>query len=576
MKPLLRDLAATITSGVLLLSGCSSNEVRPTPSSGSTSTTVVPLFTTTTTSMTAVLPAGSSMTADKVSVQTTVGTATPSSTGQVTVPVYKDDPQIAIVLNSAGVPMLMGWIDPLHTQISVGTTAEVLAYYALGGFLTLNDSDRTLLVQAIATNKNLATLTSTVSSEIVANPNAFAQYDSNIESALNSFYTTVTGVTPRKHSVVRPMGVAITPGAQSGLDVIQQPPSQAYMTNNYRRRTHAFVVRVKDTMLGPPNVDTANSANITDFEIPPTVGVNGGVTGALTDIFGAYFGNQPTAYAPIDTSGSPFNTPLTSGFDRTTYQVTVVGPGTQNIANLANLTPAMVNARAQVSVAGFVSDALVPFLTNFAFGSGFLPNAGHSASSSVSAFQAALINNIEVDLLGFIPTVPGLMDKITAGDWGGALKDMFATTANSNTVRTIFVNAVKNAVITSQLTTTLDIGSFVGAAKSFDTILNAAGGVLQVFDSGVYVTQLFGADVADQWTITVDATKVTLSPATSTIQQTGTSTFTAAVPGVDITGWSYRWTTSASVGTLSEVAGGGRSYCSSSAGARTSRIRRQS
>jgi hypothetical protein len=110
-----------------------------------------------------------------------------------------------------------------------------------------------------------------------------------------------------------------------------------------------------------------------------------------------------------------------------------------------------------------------------------------------------------------------------------------------------------------------------GAAASFNRIVNAAGGVLQVFDSGIYTYQLSNSSPVSQWTVAVDKQKIALNPAASTVDIGGDVSFKVDVLGVDSTlGYSYSWSTTGKVGDLSEVGGGNRRhqtqppYCSSS------------
>ncbi len=530
--------------------------------------TPVPVYATKTAGATVTLPTGSKVAANQLTIVDSIASVTPAIDGTFQLPAYDNGTQIAIALSPAGNPMLMGFIDATHSTLSAQSTAQVLAWYALGGMLTLNESERAQYITQIPMLQAFPALVDAVTAEIVANPDAFATANANLTLAVNTFFQAVTGsnsVTPTR---VHPQGIVVSPSAtspQSGVALIETEPASAYVTNSYRRRTHVFVTRVKDTTDSDTtdSVDTPNAAAIVDFELPPTVGLAGGVTGSITDIFNAYFGNQPTAYAPQ--SSSPFSVPLTTGVDKTTYSIINVGPGGHGQDQIATLTPAQHAVLVQTAINGLVNDAMIPFIGNVMFGSGFLADSSNAPIAGTTSFRSALINNLEKEMLGFIPTLPGEEDKIIAGDYRGALDDLLFNVLNTGGVRTLIIKAATDAAAEAGIDST----KLSTVVDKFNVIINAAGGVLQVIDSGVYSTQLAGSDVVDTWSLVTSATKVTLSPATTKVSLGSTVVFTAAVPGADTTGFSYQWTTSGRLGSLTENGGAGRTgqttYCSSSA-----------
>jgi hypothetical protein len=461
-------------------------------------------------------------------------------------------------------------MDSTHTTVSASTTAEVLAYYSMGGYLLLTDADRAEYIAQITQQKAFPALVDAIGTEIATNPDAFVQTDSAVQTALNAFFTSLTGIKAGvKKGEARPDGILINPTAtQSGLTVLQTPPSSAYLSNAYRRRSHAFVTRVSETLGGTTSADPAA---VTDFEIPPTSGVNGGVAGTLIDIFNAYYGNQPTEYAPIDTD--PFSVPLVGTNDATNYQVLVVGPGGQNLGAVSSLTTAQETARVQVSVGGFAEDALIPFLSNFALGSGILPDTTRLPSSTVAEFKANLAEDLAADFVSLIGSTPQLQQEILAGDYRSAMGDLYTLGVNGSTFSGLYMDAITKA--TSVLVANgFNPGPMSTALEKFNIIMNAAGGVLQVFDTGVYGAQIAGSDAVDTWTVATSPQKVTLTPAATTLNGLGNVGLTAALPGADVTGYSYQWTVTPAVagnslvGDLTEVGGAGRagqtSYCSSS------------
>jgi hypothetical protein len=527
-----------------------------------TASPAIPVLSMGSATATVVLPSGLAIGTDKLTVRTSVGEATPNASGTVTLTSYVDGEQLAIVLSPAGNPMLMGWIDATHTTISAATTAQVLAYFALNGSLMLNDAERQALMADLPTAPGIDALTATIQSELVRSVDAFAQADPALTQALATFANATYGGAQMSAASTRAhaLGIVITPATQSGIDVLQDPPFAAHLTNSFRRRAWAFVDRISHTTGG---TDVADPMAVTSFEMPPVIGVNGGVTGALTDIMNAYYGNQATAYAVV--SGPSVSIPLVDGSDKTSYQVTVVGAG-GSAGVASSLTAAQSTALREVAMRGFLKDFMVPTLANAILGSGaidFTAGTGDKAK-----FMADVLTNLTGDFINYATSVPGVNDKIANGQWFDAGVDLTGTAAGAGTVRTILVEAFDRAV-KARVAAGLDPGAMKGFMNSFNVILNAAGGVLQAFDSSAYVKDLAQADQADQWTVVVTPQKIALNPQASNVGVGGTVVLTASVLGAEDTdGYSYHWTTTTQFGDLSEVAGGSRihqsDYCSSS------------
>ncbi len=545
------------------LAACGGGDSAPTSGSGIPASAVIPVLSAASSNATVVMPLGVALGADKLSVVTSIATAKPAPSGAVTIASYADGEQLAIALSPAGNPMMMGWIDATHTTISAATTADVLAYFALGGSLMLNDVERQALIADIPQATGISALEAAVQSELAANVDAFAKPDAVLTQALAAFATPYYAKAQASASRAKALGILITPGTQSGVDVLQDPPFAAHLSNSFRRRAFAFVDRISHTTAG---LDVADPLAVTSFEVPPVIGVNGGVTGALTDIMSAYYGNQPTAYASINAPDGGFAVPLVNGSDKTTYQVTVVGPGL-SAGVAASLTASQSAALTDVALRGFVKDFMVPTLANAVLGSGAIDfKAGQDGAKA--KFLADVLASVTTDFIAFVPTLPGLSDKITKGQWFDAGVDITSTVAGSNALRTMLTNGF-TAAVAIKTGAAFDTDKMSGMLKPFNTIMNAAGGVLQVFDTTLYVKDLANSDQADQWSVEVTPEKIALNPPKSNINVGGTVLLTASAIGVsDTSGYSYHWTTTTKFGDLSEVGGGNRThqtdYCSSS------------
>lgn len=561
----------------------------------SVSATALPGMTTTNFTATVVLPAGSTFTPDALTVLDSVTSTTPTPSGTFTIAQYTGE-QIVFVDAPDGTPMMMGWMDANHTTVSASTTAEVLAYYALGGSLMLTKTDRDNAIAQIPQLPGFTALASTVTSELAANPDAFAQSDAKVAAALNSLFTQATGVTPQvKSSRIKPMDTLPTPSAttpQSGLTVSNTEPPAPYFTNSpvtafsefltnaYRRRIHAFVIKQFDTLKG---VNTPNGVQTTDFELAPTVGVNGGVTGALTDMIKAYFGTQPTAYAPV--TSDPFELAVDNGFDSTTYQVITVGPGGSGAPSPVQLTTGQQAILVSTSISSLVQDQMIPFMTNVLFSDSFFAD-DQSNSALAGNVRTAFINNLEKNVLTLVTNISStqgnlattLQDSIVAGDVKTAMGDLLFNLGGLPAIGDAVKSALNSAASAYGGSAAAGAGA-TAALNHFNVLMYSAGSVLQAFDTVVYIAQIANSDNVDVWSVKSTPFLAKINPAQSVLNSIGEVSLTATIlnvePNVPV---SYLWTLAPSsgqslLGTLTEVGGsqrvlpdanGSLSFCSSS------------
>ena len=556
-------------------------------SSGETSTDAVPPvpgITSVVDNVTVTLPAGMTVTPDKLKVMTSAASAVPDATGAVSVTAFAPGSQIAIVLSPAGNPMLYGWIDSTHTVINAETTAEVLAYFALQGPLVLQSADADEIIAAMPQAPGIGAVATSISSEVAANVEAFATPNPNVAAALKTFVSAIiASATPpsagiagqaTQHASVAgrtPTALAAhihaissTPGEQSGITVVQDPPYAAHLSNAYRRRSYVYVDRVSHTIATQV---TDDPLSVTSFEIEPTKGVNGGLTGAITDIYAAYWGIQPTAYAPNVTD--PFSLPLLDGTDATTYRIVVVGPGFNS--GTATLTAEQSTKLIEVSARSFMLDYTLPVFTNAILGSGFI-NFKNGYTAASAKFVADFTASATTDFLTYLQNNTGttLEDELKKGKFFDAFVDLTGTVAGSNSLRSGLEHAFNLAIAAGASADTIeDYTAAQSYVQAFSNILNLAGFGLQAIDTAAFLYDLHYSDNSDEWTVTSTASKVQLNPSPANISGLGSQVLTASVLGVEsLTGYSFHWTTTTTIGDLSDMASGGQThqtdYCSAS------------
>ncbi len=555
-----------------------------------TGTQALPNVPTTKITSRVVLPSGSTVGATQLTVLSMVDQAVPEGNGQFSLASSDNGSQIAVVLSPRGTPMLLGWLDANHANISASTTAEVLVYFGLGGYLIDAPANRETLIKAIPSATGFAALVSSIGAALAADPDTFAASNAAVAASLTAVVgpllagaSTTSAVDPateqaldtrslttsRLHQLVSPHAVQTQGGIQSGLEVQADDPSSAHVVNNTRRRAWAFVNGVSSTTDG---ITSAYSNALTNFEVAPEVGLNNGFAGTLSDLINYAYGNTTAAYAPVTAPDSPFAMTQVPDSSATTYQVTIVGPGNGAIAALTSLPSNEAKQLAATAVKGYLVDAFLPFIVNVVAGVNSA-NSGDLTGSNPE-FYKNLFVNVATDFTSLLDNAPGLYDKILGGDQIGALNDFMTSVSNSNAYQQIIedvaIGIVKN-LETSPLGSTVLVGSSTGimtALSKFNRIIAAAGVTLQVFDSVVWEATIENSNAVENWTVTATSSPVKISPLTSTINVSGTVPLTATLPGVtDLSPYSFLWSTTGLAGTLTGANASQRgvtSYCSSS------------
>jgi hypothetical protein len=531
-----------------------------------------------------VLPSGSTVNPTQLTVLSMVDQAVPAANGQLSLSASDNGSQIAVVLSPGGNPMLLGWIDSNHPNISASTTAEVLVYFGLAGYLIDAPADRETLIAAIPSAPGFSGLTSAIGAAVAADPDTFAASNASVAAALTAVVgpllsgastpasQSVTGKTMSTTALLRqpvkPQSVLVQGGSQSGLEVQPDDPLSAHVVNNTRRRAWAFVSSVSYTIDG---TTTSYANDVTNFEVPPEVGLNNGFAGTISDLVNYAYGNTTAAYAPVSAPDPPFAmTPYPSA-TATTYQVTIVGPGNGATAALSSLPTNQATQLASTAVKGYLVDAFLPFLVNAVAGVNSAQSANLTGTNQ--DFYSGLATNLSVDFANLLANSPSLYAKIVGGDQIGALNDFLNSAFTSNTYQQLieaFVIVLPQSLAAAGSTGVVaqSTQGVLTALSSFNRILAAAGVGLQVFDSVVYENSITNANAVENWTLIVAPQPVTISPLTQTVSAGGSVTLTATLPGVsDLTPYSFLWTTTGLAGTLTGVNAsqtGVLSYCTSS------------
>jgi hypothetical protein len=524
------------------------------------------------------LPVGSALVPQQLTVLTSVAQQIPAPSGQFSIQGYSfpNSSQVVTVLSPNGHVMLLGWLDANHASVSASTTAEVMAYFALGGHLLLNTPDTASLIQDIPNAPGFATLAQAIATAIAANPDTFGAANPTVQAALNAFVSPLlptptstqpasAAATPRvraarrastaltaaairslvatelggatRGNAARPLAVTVGTGLQSGILVNTYSPFSFDVTNNTRRRAYAYVNKVQTITNGQTQTDNP-PVLVGQFDVDPEGGVSGGAVGALGDVVTAvttaYFASPGTslsgavkdagtAYTPVNSPGTgPIALTLDPGSSETDYNVTVVGCGGGNPSAIAGLTSDQNTQRITVCLTSFVTDILTPLLANYLFGSGEFPQLSE-ASGVLGTFGAALADNLVVDLLNYyqnLQTQPNIVSAILSGDFSDAIDLFFTAGFQSNSFLNGGLNDALQLALTKvgntfpQYTATIAQASTAAqnTTKAFSNALNYVSFALQALDTTVMLNDIRNADGADVFPLKVTPETVKVNP----------------------------------------------------------------
>lgn len=475
------------------------------------------------------LPAGAASPA-ALTVITSVGEATPAADGSFEVTSLVDGPQLAMLLGATGKVLLMGFLGDGQTALSPRTTAEVLAYFAIGTFMVPDADARLRVAELLRSASELDPLAQAIAAALVDDP-AGLEDDAAVAQAVVDAVHALLGTSGGR-------GVVVNPGNDmSGVRINLPGVNDLQLTNSYRRRSHVFIDRVSYVPADGGEPVPAPEA-LSDFQLPPVSGV-GSLSATIVDLI---LNNQ--AYTPADSEVIAL--PLIPQTARkTTYRVSVVGAG-RTEGDLNRMTVAQQEAAITTALEQVVFDMFLPFVINV-----LAPN---HASTQQILDRLRLGGQRGSLILGFTQAAPNLTRKVRDGDLAGAFGDAYNTFITDGTLRDNVLGAIFEVAGTLNLLTG---GSqcMVEAGAQVMRALQVVDAVLQTFDATVMGSQLALSNQGDIWTVDVTAARVRLNPAEATIKPNELKTFETVV--LEATGtdqvFEYRYRTTGTVGQIRDA-----------------------
>jgi hypothetical protein len=520
------------------------------------------------------LPAG--VTANKIgplSTANALGNRAVSSKMSFSTPVLSLGPSLIHVVNSAGIGVMMGFVDPkaANNVISPQSTAVAMIYLVLG-FHIYPDANRAQILSLVTADSATSILASVIAARMAANPTALGQGDAQIANAVVVACQSImasagsSGKTsaPQKFSSRQgvatpfsppPEGVTVLPAntmqSQAEIDTTATPSDLKILGTNaalFERSLYVYKIGHVDT--------TGNFVAIPPALVTPPIEMKSVDTlGPFTALLGLLPGH--TLYE--NTQTSPLVLSVDTGFTQTRYGAVVVGPGKQNFSSPATSPPAVFNnttylgevADWQLASTGlFRKAALKGFISIFLEALGLNFSGPHAGHGSIDPFEGLVFDTLIENLEGISnPTWKAAIEEFFQGDFPSAFVSLLEAVFGDPTVASQFFGYI--------FTFAVSFLSLAGVTALSEKYLEAAGKVFLEDMIAVYhvatvttviaqliaeETAMLKADVAELWNITVAVSTVTLSPVSASVTPgasptTFTATLTPPLGGTIVYDW---------------------------------------
>ena len=494
--------ACLMLSLVLVLTGCSGG------GGGSSSTgNGNPLnLTVTAATGSLTLPTGATVDTKSLTVVNSLGETQPAADGTFSTSTYTDGPALSAAFTADGKPLLLGWLGGTHTALNANTTAETLAYFALGLYLR-PDGLRTQMPDLLASASELDPLRAAVATAIANPPDGGIGANPGVQTALHNLETQFAPSSPfvRDSKSASPLARAIgnlNPAeGYSGLNVdIADGVNSLKIHNSYRRRCYAFVDRLSYTPAST-SIPVASPATIQSFAVPTPGGFSYGHVDTMLNAVGGSFAYSEVVSDPIQLPVYPDETTAKS----TDYQVTIVGPGKHPGDNGGVMTGEQTEKYQEMVRDTVIKDLFLPFLIDT-----ILP----LASDGLDDHFGDKTSTIVLDLASVIAiTLPDWNDRLKAGDTIDLYSELLTTLATSEHFREAVYEIVQKSLFTSPIKQV----AYSKLQAAVETTLMGMDIALMAVDFATQATHWNDSNNVDIWTMTAVKPVVTITPITQTI-----------------------------------------------------------
>ncbi|RYG36388.1 hypothetical protein EON81_09955 [bacterium] len=468
------------------------------------------------------LPSGSKAEGlNTLKVWTSAAQTSPKASGEVGVTVFNNGPQYTEALDSQGRLVVAGFLGEDRAQLGADSTAELMAYFAVGGPLQRGPGNSLKVLEAVKTMPGYDRVRSEVTDALKTDGYVSAE-DPELKSALAAMRAGVQARSGR--------GPTVTPKSASGLNVDDAVDDQVTVTNTFYRRVYAWLVRTgyKDASGSTKTLNVPISDGW--ITMPSRYG---GEVDSATGLLKGQYEWTPVASTPHKTLT---DIPEASGETESYYKLVTVGPG-KRAGDFNDLTTEQSIKWEETVYWTAYLDFYVPIFANMTF-----PLRGANldglADSILKSGQAQAFVS---EARGLMPTVAS---NAAQGRFGDAVK-AFVTSSNVPTRVTPLTRDLMLEWGRTQgadlFTDGADLINRVGQAEKRIAMFDLA----DATDELAPLLDIAQADLTNIFEITNKQSEVSLTPDLREIGVTDTTDIQANVKGKEASGtYRYEWTVS--------------------------------
>lgn len=470
------------------------------------------------------------------------------ASGAATVTLLTQGRQLVGVLDAAGDPVLMGFVSPSKPVLDTQSTATVLLYFTLGGFMAPQGT-QAQFIEAIETDPRTAQLAAELEAALKANPKALTD--------MAAGYRTTVASTARQilaRSNPAPANIDPFPQEKSGATVIYgTEKNEIVAKNRFRRRALMFVDQI--AQVSNSGVETPNYKRIGTVELAPAKG-----TVYSTDILGNLGG------APDETLTNPIVAPEpTAGIDKLKLKAVVVGPGA-GAGSGYNLSSAQQAELDRLLKKSFYADYLLGAL-NCVLANSTLEGLGPQQRRSLYSLMQETVDAQGDSIVAFVESrFPNAQTSMISGDLKGALSEIvtkvWTDSASQNAVAQFYVDFFKKVPDFPFKFDTSNVGKVLAWLNKAMNMNSAKDVVSTAINDLPQGRDWASSNRMETWDIETNKVTVSLTPKSSKIDARGQNTSVQLVAKATNLGTppagtvTYRFTTEGRHGTLRNNSGG--------------------
>ncbi len=454
---------------------------------------------------------------DQLSVWNSLTAKSPGADGRVAIDIFDEGPQYTEARDDQGRLVVAGFLGEGRTVMDAETTAEMLAFFALGGGVQ-RDGGAMAVLEGIRNLSGFDAVAAEVADQLTAN-GYVEEGEGPLSAALAGFVQSHKGMTPN--------GTIVDPTYASGIVMDTSVTDQLKVVNTYLRRGAAWLTRT-GYKVGDSITEENELIQKFDLAVPSRYS---GWSGAVADII---LGNN--LWIPREMG--PFPIPRTpEAAEETYYELVVVGPGGAVDPSVWNqLTPEQQQVQGEKAMEAIYLDFVMPLVANIV-----LPlTAGHIEDLlGYAGGDAALADIIKNSLT----TYPQAAEALRDGRFNEALNIVWTGAFTSSTTFNVLLE-IMDAWMASMGNSFggVDPSGRAARIQSAMRMLTVVDLVFSTFDLGILLHDINASNAVDIFEIKSSGGKVVLEAQKLHLDIYEITSVTAVIHGSDPdSAYKYEW-----------------------------------